>query len=43
MMCGRCQRSYDRSAHRDGTIWEAMVWAANRARRERKKACGEKI
>ena len=30
-MCDR--RSYDRTAHRDGTVMEALVWAANRARR----------
>jgi len=40
-MCARCQRSYDRTAHRDGTIWEAMAWAAKRARREERhrEAC----
>lgn len=33
-MCVRCQRSYDRTAHHDGTILEATMWAAKRARRE---------
>lgn len=32
-MCKSCQRSYDRTAHRDGSVWEAMTWAAGRARR----------
>lgn len=33
-MCRSCARSYDRTAHREGTVMEAMRWAANRARRE---------
>lgn len=32
-MCAPCAKSYDRTAHRDGSVMEAMVWAANRARR----------
>ena len=39
LMCGPCGRSYDRSAHDDGSVFEAMRWAALRARRfERKRA-----
>jgi hypothetical protein len=39
LMCKVCQASYDRTAHRSGDAWEAMAWAANRARRfERKRA-----
>lgn len=34
-MCPSCDRSYDRSAHREGTVYEAMLWAANRACRLR--------
>lgn len=38
-MCRLCQRSYDETAHRMGCVWEAMAWAARRARRfERKRA-----
>jgi hypothetical protein len=32
-MCAKCRRSYDRTAHRDGSVMEAMAWAARRARR----------
>lgn len=31
-MCQGCQRSYDRDAHEEGHVLEAMIWAANRAR-----------
>jgi DNA invertase Pin-like site-specific DNA recombinase len=38
VMCDPCGRSYDRTAFRDGSIIEAMAWAAQRARRfERRK------
>lgn len=38
-MCDVCQKSYDRTAHRSGDAWEAIAWAANRARRfERRRA-----
>jgi hypothetical protein len=40
LMCAACARSYDRSAHRDGSVFEAMVWAAGRARRA-ERARGE--
>jgi methionyl-tRNA synthetase len=33
LMCKQCGRSYDRDANNDGTVWEAMRWAAERARR----------
>jgi hypothetical protein len=33
LMCSVCSRSYDRDAHQDGTVFEAMLWAAERARR----------
>src|SRR5262249_51198931 len=33
--CEPCGRSYDRSAHEEGTVYEAMRWAANRAVRMR--------
>jgi hypothetical protein len=32
-MCKACGDAYDRSAHRDGSVMEAMAWAAARARR----------
>jgi predicted amidophosphoribosyltransferase len=32
-LCKLCGRSYDRHAHRDGSVLEAMAWAAARARR----------
>jgi hypothetical protein len=32
-MCKQCGRSYDRAANNDGTVREAMRWAAERARR----------
>lgn len=32
-MCAACSRSYERSAHADGSVLEAMAWAARRARR----------
>ena len=32
-MCEACGRSYDRNAHHEGTVAEAMRWAAERARR----------
>jgi predicted amidophosphoribosyltransferase len=42
-MCDACGRSYDRTAHRDGSIIEALLWAARRARRfERKRLATEK-
>jgi len=31
-MCEVCQTNYDRTAHRDGAVWEAIAWAARRAR-----------
>jgi hypothetical protein len=31
-MCRGCARSYDRDAHEEGHVLEAMIWAANRAR-----------
>ena len=30
-MCDACGASYDRTAHRDGSVIEAMLWAAKRA------------
>lgn len=30
--CTRCQSSYDRTAHDDGSLMEAIHWAARRAR-----------
>lgn len=36
-MCDGCARSYDRMSHRDGSVMEAMVWAAGRARRAAEK------
>lgn len=36
--CDACGRSYDRSAHDEGTVIEAMAWAANRAVRLRAAA-----
>lgn len=35
-LCGPCGRSYDRSAHREGTVMEAIRWAAERSWRCRK-------
>ena len=32
-MCALCCRSYDRSAHAEDSVLEAMLWAAKRARR----------
>jgi hypothetical protein len=32
-MCRACSDSYERYAHNDGAVIEAMVWAARRARR----------
>jgi hypothetical protein len=38
-MCTVCGKDYDRRAHETGTIYEAMHWAAVRARRfEAKRA-----
>lgn len=34
-MCEACDRSYDRHAHDEGSVYEAMRWAANRAARLR--------
>lgn len=31
-MCRPCQRSYDSTAHDDGSVMEAILWAARRAR-----------
>lgn len=31
-LCTVCGKSYDRNAHNEGTVLEAMVWAAKRAR-----------
>ena len=33
MMCRACCRSYDRFAHQEGSVMEALAWAARRARR----------
>lgn len=30
--CSVCGRAYDRNAHNDGTVMEALLWAAKRAR-----------
>jgi hypothetical protein len=39
LMCEPCGESYDRYAHAEGTHFEAMRWAAQRARRfERRRA-----
>jgi len=35
--CTSCKRSYDRTAHRDGSVLEAIAWAANRAWEAAKK------
>ena len=35
LLCDACGRSYDRSAHAEGSVAEAMAWAANRAVRLR--------
>lgn len=32
-LCAACGRSYDRTAHREGTTLEVMAWSAGRARR----------
>ncbi len=31
-MCRACQASYDRTAHDEGSVMEAIHWAARRAR-----------
>lgn len=31
-LCATCQRAYDREAHTDGSVFEAISWAARRAR-----------
>lgn len=31
-MCGDCGKSYERQAREDGSVMEAMLWAARRAR-----------
>lgn len=40
LMCTSCTHSYDLTKN-DGTVWCAMVWAANRARRTDRKRRGE--
>lgn len=43
-MCETCGVSYDRVAHRDGSVIEAMVWAAKRARHfERKRQVAKRL
>jgi hypothetical protein len=43
-MCAPCGASYDKTAHRDGSVLEAMLWAAKRARQfVRKKQSDEKL
>lgn len=32
-MCNACSLAYERFAHDEGTVMEAIVWAARRARR----------
>lgn len=31
-MCAQCGIAYDKEAHEDGSVMEAIVWAARRAR-----------
>lgn len=31
-LCASCQRAYDREAHDEGSVFEAISWAARRAR-----------
>lgn len=32
MLCDACSKSYAKNAHNDGSVLEAMEWAAERAR-----------
>ncbi|AKU93358.1 hypothetical protein AKJ09_00090 [Labilithrix luteola] len=32
MLCGPCGRNYDRTYERNATMFDALSWAANRAR-----------
>lgn len=39
--CIDCRMSYDRHARNDGSVMEAIVWAARRAKRYERKRAGE--